>query len=30
MMERRYAHLRDKPRPWLADLTKRTRKEDGA
>ena len=30
MMDRRYAHLRDRPRPWVADLTKRTRKEDGA
>ena len=26
-MERRYAHLRDQRRPWVADPTKRTRKD---
>jgi hypothetical protein len=26
-MERRYAHLRDQPRPWVADPTKDTGKD---
>lgn len=27
--DRRYAHLRDQPRPWLADASKNRRAKDG-